>query len=36
MAAYADYAFHFRGFLIGIPITLVASLVLSGLVTILF
>jgi hypothetical protein len=36
MAGYADYAFHFRGFLIGIPIAFVASLVLSGLVTILF
>jgi hypothetical protein len=35
MAGYGDYAFHFRGFLIGIAITLVASVLLSGLVTIL-
>ena len=35
MAGYADYAFHFRGFLIGIPITLVGSLLLAGLVTFL-
>jgi len=35
MAGYGDYAFHFRGFLIGIAITLVASILLSGLVTIL-
>src|SRR3990170_633538 len=35
MAGYRDYAFHFRGFLIGIPITLAASLVLAALVTLL-
>lgn len=35
MAGYRDYAFHFRGFLIGIPITLAASLLLAGLVTVL-
>ena len=35
MAGYRDYAFHFRGFLVGIPITLVASLLLAGLVTVL-
>ncbi len=35
MAGYGDYAFHFRGFLIGIPITLVASLLLAGLVSLL-
>ena len=35
MARYADYAFHFRGFLIGLPITLFASLLLAGLVTVL-
>jgi len=35
MAGYRDYAFHFRGFLIGIPITLAASLLLAALVTLL-
>jgi len=35
MAGYRDYAFHFRGFLVGIPITLAASLLLAGLVTLL-
>ena len=35
MAGYGDYAFHFRGFLIGMAITLAASLLLSGLVTFL-
>jgi len=35
MAGYRDYTFHFRGFLIGIPITLVGSLLLAGLVIIL-
>src|SRR3990172_1695297 len=35
MAGYRDYAFHFRGFLTGIPITLAASLVLAALVTLL-
>lgn len=34
-AGYEDYAFHLRGFLIGIPITLAGSLLLAGLVTIL-
>lgn len=36
MAGYGDYAFHFRGFLIGIAITLAASILLSGFITILF
>jgi len=31
MPGYRDYAFHFRGFLIGVPITLAASLLLAGL-----
>jgi hypothetical protein len=35
MAGYRDYAFHFRGFLIGIPITLAASLLLAALVSLL-
>jgi len=35
MAGYRDYAFHFRGFLIGIPITLAASLLLAALITLL-
>lgn len=35
MASYKDYAFHFRGFLVGIPITLVASLILAGLTVLL-
>jgi hypothetical protein len=35
MAGYSDYGFHFRGFLVGIPITLLSSLVLAGLVAIL-
>ena len=35
MAGYRDYAFHFRGFLIGIPITLAASLLLAALVNLL-
>jgi len=35
MAGYRDYAFHFRGFLVGIPITLAASLLLAGLVTVI-
>ena len=36
MPGYGDYAFHFRGFLIGTPITLVASILLAGLVSVLF
>ena len=35
MAGYRDYAFHFRGFLIGILITLAASLLLAALITLL-
>ena len=35
MAGYSDYAFHFRGFLIGIPITLAGSLFLAGIATFL-
>ena len=35
MAGYRDYAFHFRGFLIGVPITLAASLLLAGFVILL-
>ena len=35
MAGYRDYAFHFRGFLIGIPITSAASLLLAALITLL-
>lgn len=36
LAGYADYGFHFRGFLIGSVITLVTSLLLAGLVAALF
>ena len=36
MPGYADYGFHFRGFLIGIVITLFASLLLAGIVAALF
>jgi hypothetical protein len=35
MPAYRDYGFHFRGFLVGIPITLFSSLILAGLVAVL-
>lgn len=36
MAGYADYGFHFRGFLIGMVITLVASILVAGVVAALF
>jgi hypothetical protein len=32
LAGYADYGFHFRGFLIGMVITLLASLLVAGVV----
>lgn len=35
MAGYTDYWFHFRGFLIGIPITLAGSAVFAGIVSML-
>ena len=36
MAGYADYGFHFRGFLIGTVITFFASLLVAGVVAALF
>jgi hypothetical protein len=36
MAGYKDYGFHFRGFLIGMLITLVTSAVVAGVVAALF
>jgi len=35
LAGYGNYWFHFRGFLIGIPITLVASALVAGIATVL-
>lgn len=36
MAGYKDYGFHFRGFLIGMLITLVTSAAVAGVVAALF
>ena len=36
LAGYEDYGFHFRGFLIGIMITFVTSLLIAGVVAALF
>jgi hypothetical protein len=36
LAGYEDYGFHFRGFLIGIMITFVTSLLVAGVVAALF
>jgi len=36
MAAYKDYGYHFRGFLIGTVFSAVAGLVIAGLVSLLF
>jgi hypothetical protein len=36
MAGYRDYAFHFRGFLIGCVITFFTSLIVAGIVAFLF
>ena len=36
LAGYADYGFHFRGFLIGSVITFVTSLLVAGVVAALF
>ena len=36
LAGYEDYGFHFRGFLIGIVITLVTSILVAGVVAALF
>ena len=36
MAGYQDYGFHFRGFLVGMLITLVTSIVVAGIVAVLF
>ena len=36
MAGYADYGFHFRGFLIGSVITFFTSLLIAGVVAVLF
>jgi hypothetical protein len=36
LAGYADYGFHFRGFVIGTGITIVTSVVGAGLIAILF
>ena len=36
LAGYEDYGFHFRGFLIGMVITLVASIMVAGVVAVLF
>jgi hypothetical protein len=36
LAGYEDYGFHFRGFLIGMVITLVASTLVAGVVAALF
>jgi hypothetical protein len=34
MAGYRDYRFHFRGFLIGIPIVLAGSALCAGIASI--
>jgi hypothetical protein len=36
MAGYKDYGFHFRGFLIGMLITVATSTVMAGVVAALF
>jgi len=36
MAGYADYGFHFRGFLIGMAITVVTSLLAAGGIALVF
>ena len=36
LAGYADYRFHFRGFLIGTVITLVTSILVAAVVAVLF
>lgn len=36
MAGYKDYVFHFRGFLIGIVICLIASLIIAGIASLVF
>jgi hypothetical protein len=36
LAGYADYGFHFRGFLIGCVITFFTSLMVAGVVAVLF
>jgi hypothetical protein len=36
LAGYEDYGFHFRGFLIGIVITLVTSILVAAVVAALF
>ena len=36
MAGYRDYGFHFRGFLIGMLITFITSIVVAGGVAVLF
>ncbi len=36
LAGYADYGFHFRGFVIGMVITLLTSLLVAGVVAALF
>lgn len=36
MAGYSDYWFHFKGFLIGIVITFISSILIGGIVAIFF